>query len=326
MSASKLISPFTGPLTPTAIETFLGQCEDAFEIYAATKAATSPELSVSTKIRMVGTQMQEPAMAAWWSAGRSDYLKLTSWKDFEKQIRSRFMPKGYKLMALRTFFRCSQAGLPFLDYAAALADARNAVGTSVISVAIYKYQLLFHAHHMLILRIMAMPDFDIDTINFDNLVALMAMQWDSLVAEGTARTTTAAPRLSQASPSVSATQPRLPPLTDAEKERLSAVGGCWRCRKVPKDTSWTPHVGRTCPGDAAQGISPGRDYVPQPQVQVKREPAGAVMLLPVRNDDGEDQPDLYPDDEDQPDLPPRFTAAFANIHTSTDDYFDDDTD
>ncbi|KAF8957568.1 cytochrome P450 [Flammula alnicola] len=294
--ASKIVSAFTGPLTPTAIEAWLGQCEDGFAIYAATKADKSPNLDLQTKIRLAGSQLQEPSTAAWWSSGRAEFLKLATWDMFEKQLRSRFMPKGYKLIALRTFFRCAQGPLPFLDFATALAEARNAVGQTVITASIYKYQLLFHSHNMLLLRIMAIPDFDIDTINFDNLVALLSMQWDSLIAEGSARPGRSSlhvpsPQTSVASPSTfGPSTHHCTPLTDAEKERLTHAGGCWRCRKVPKDTSWIPHVGRTCPGDAAQGILPGRDYVPS-DTTIKKEFVG--MVLNTADLSGEDQPDTY---------------------------------
>ncbi|EDR12192.1 uncharacterized protein LACBIDRAFT_323283 [Laccaria bicolor S238N-H82] len=122
--ASKVIAPFTGPLTPTA--------NDGFAIYDATKAEKAPSLAVMTKIRPVGSQMHE------LSTGRADYLKYASWESFEKQDTSYF--------ALRTFFRSSQSGLSFTEYASALADARNAVGTTLIPVNIYKYQFLSHAN------------------------------------------------------------------------------------------------------------------------------------------------------------------------------------
>ncbi|KAF8512460.1 hypothetical protein BU17DRAFT_8625, partial [Hysterangium stoloniferum] len=144
--ASKIITPFAGPLTPTAIEAWLGHCEDGFAIYASTKTDKAPDLSIETKIRLAGSNMQELTMAAWWNAGHVDFLKLTSWESFEKQIRSRFMPKGYKMVALRTFFLCAQNQQPFLEYAATLADARNALGPTIITSNIYKYQLLFHSH------------------------------------------------------------------------------------------------------------------------------------------------------------------------------------
>ncbi|KAF8508307.1 hypothetical protein BU17DRAFT_26366, partial [Hysterangium stoloniferum] len=134
------------PLTPTAIEGWLAQCEAGFAIYTSTKTEKAPDLTIETKIRLAGTNMQEPTMAAWWNAGRTEFLKLEAWETFQKQIRTRFMPKGYNMVALRAFLLCAQHGLPFLEYAAELAHARNALGPIVITAAIYKYQLLFHAH------------------------------------------------------------------------------------------------------------------------------------------------------------------------------------
>jgi len=310
--ASRIIPPFAGPLTPTAIEAWLGLCEDGFAIYASTKTDKSPDLDVATKIRLTGTNMQEPSMAAWWSVGRSEFLKLTSWESFEKMIRSWFLPKGFKLMALRAFFVCSQGLRPFLEYVADLAEARNAAGHTAITSSVYKFQLLFHAHNMLVLRIMAIPDFDIDTITFDNLVALMAMQWDSLVAEGSARPSQAiASAQGRSAPAVAARAP----LSDAEKEQLTAAGACWRCRKTPKDPKWTPHIGRTCPGDEAQGILPGRDYIPPPAAPIKREVVGMALLALQGGEDQPDQTSLHPpypdDDTSEDEQPVRRVAGGA---------------
>ena len=225
--ASKIITPFIGPLTPTSIEAWLGQCEDGFAIYASTKTEKAPELNVETKIRLAGANMHEATTAAWWNAGRAEFLKFTTWETFEKRIRGRFMPKGYKMIALRTFFLCAQNRLPFLDYAASLADARNALGPIVITPAIYKYQLLFHAHPMLLLRVMAIPDFDLENIIFDDLVALMSMQWESLVMEIPTTRSALGPSLAR-TPSTTASIAPLPRnvLSTADRERLSAAGGC----------------------------------------------------------------------------------------------------
>ncbi|KAF8528180.1 hypothetical protein BU17DRAFT_81418 [Hysterangium stoloniferum] len=194
------------------------------------------------------------------------------------------MPKGYKMIALHTFFLCAQNHLPFLEYAATLADAHNALGPNDITAAIYKYQLLFHAHPMLILRIMAIPDLDLEDISFGNLVALMSMQWESFVIEIPATCST--PRTSLSYTSTAASVPPILPMPRANEpwnrnplsltdcEHLSAVGGCWRCRKVPTDAGWTPHIGRTCPGDPTQGVSPGPNFVPPTPPVIKREHAG----------------------------------------------------
>ncbi|KAF8524413.1 hypothetical protein BU17DRAFT_34665, partial [Hysterangium stoloniferum] len=152
--ASRIIPPFLGPLTPTALEAWLGQCEDGFAIHASTKTDKTPTLNVTTQICLTGMQLLEPTMATWWSGGRKDFLKLPSWELFEVKVKERFMPKGYKMLALWSFFLCEQGKLQFLDYAAALAETWNAVGISVISTHIYKCQLLFHSHHILLLCIM----------------------------------------------------------------------------------------------------------------------------------------------------------------------------
>ncbi|KAF8530512.1 hypothetical protein BU17DRAFT_60227 [Hysterangium stoloniferum] len=125
-------------------------------------------------------------MVTWWSSGRKEFLKLSSWDLFKLKIEERFMPKGYKMIALQSFFLCEQGKLQLLDYATALAEAQNAVGISVISTYIYKCQLLFHSHPILLLHIMAMPEFNMETIRFDDLMSLLSMQWESLIAEGIA--------------------------------------------------------------------------------------------------------------------------------------------
>lgn len=298
--ASKIIPAFTGPLTPPALETWLGQCEDGFAIYTATKSSTAAALEIATKIRLTGTQLQEPTMQAWWSAGRTEFLKLATWGDFEKRIRERFMPKGYKLIALRAFFLCSQGRLQFTDYATTLAEARNAISVTVVSNTTYKHQLLFHSHPILLLRIMAIPDFDLDNISFDNLTSLMAMQWDSLLAENSTRRTVISSNPSPSAPISSPISNRsasLPFLDDAEKARLTAARGCWNCRKVPSDPGWVAHVSRLCPGDTLLGIRPGRDFVSNAPSSVKQEFVSGAILLAGENDP-DSQPDYNLEDEE----------------------------
>ncbi|KAF5374516.1 hypothetical protein D9615_009034 [Tricholomella constricta] len=269
--ASKIIAPFAGPITPSAINDWLSQCENGFAIYAATKSEKSPELDVVTKIRLTGTQLHEPSAAAWWNAGRKEFLKLATWEEFEKQIWKRFMAKGYKLIALCTFFLCSQGRQSFAEYSAALMEARNLAGSTVITPTIYKYQLLFHAHSILLLRIMALPDFDIDVITVDDLISLMSMQWESIIVEASGRSSS---RLPASGPSLSTSSTPTPvslapsrpfrPLTDeerAERDRLTAAGGCWKCKKTPADPGWINHQRRNCPGDAAKGERRERKYM-----------------------------------------------------------------
>jgi hypothetical protein len=290
--ASKIIAPFMGLLTPTTVDGWLSQCEDGFTIYTSTKSEKSPDLDVITQICLTGTQLQEPSTAAWWNMGRKEFLALLTWEHFEKKIRTRFMAKGYKLLVLRTFFLCAQGRIPFLKYAANLMEARNLAGANAITPVVHKYQLLFHANTTLLLRIMALPNFDVDTISIDDLISLMSMQWESITSEGRASTcsTLTIPPTALGPPAFPVCTPPL--LTDAERTRLTTAGGCWKCRKTLTDPDWVHHVGRTCPGDASRGITPGRDFV-----KVKREMTSAAINFDI---DGEDQPD-HPDDDDYPD-------------------------
>ena len=139
---------------------------------------------------------------------------------------------------------------------------------------------------------MALPDFDVDNISIDDLISLMLMQWESITAEGrvSARSTLTTPSSGLAPPAFSVHTPPL--LTDAERTRLTAAGGCWKCRKTLTDPGWVHHVGRTCPGDAARGITPGHNFV-----KVKQETTGTAINFDM---DGEDQQD-YPDNDDYPD-------------------------
>jgi hypothetical protein len=112
--ASKIIPSFVGPITPSAVDEWLSQCEDGFVIYASMKSEKSPALDVVTKICLTGTQLQEPTAAAWWNAGRKEFLKLATWELFEKQICTRFMAKRYRLLALCTFFLLHAGKASFL--------------------------------------------------------------------------------------------------------------------------------------------------------------------------------------------------------------------
>jgi hypothetical protein len=126
---------------------------------------------------------------------------------------------------------------------------------------------------------MAIPDFDLETISFDNLVALMSMQWESLVMEVPASRSTFGSGLIRTPPTAASVMPPTRnPLSTADRERLSAAGGCCRCCKVPTDAGWNAHVGRTCPGDPTQGVSPGPDFVAPGTPVIKKELMGAVLL------------------------------------------------
>jgi hypothetical protein len=299
--ASKIAPAFTGPLYAPALLQWIAAVEDGFAIYHATKPEKASDLTEQMKIRIAGTLLHEPTTQAWWNLGRDEMLKLETFEGFTTKLKKRFIPKAQKLLALRDFFLCTQGTSHFAEYAAALADARTAAGDKDIDAKTYKYHLLFHSHPHLLLRIMALPDLNLDNLSFDDLVSLMTLTWDSLTAEKMpVRTPRTAASISTPAPSpaLPRTVGNLAPLTDAERDHISANGGCWRCRKLPSDPGWTKHVGRTCPGDPSRGITPGRDYV----LPVKRElAAGAMMYSGGFDEGGEDQPGSpEPEEEEWP--------------------------
>ncbi|KIJ37764.1 hypothetical protein M422DRAFT_259602 [Sphaerobolus stellatus SS14] len=233
--ASKFIPEFHGPLTASSLTAWLGQCDDGFAIYSAMKTDKSPDLNVMTKIRLTGSQLKESTAAAWWTAGRKEFLTTMTYETFVKKLEGRFMPKGYKLVALRTLFLCSQGRSQFSDYAAALVEAHNALSEKVINANLYKYHLLFHSHTLLLLRILVLPNLNISDMAFDDLASLMSMQWESFIAESAGHNICAAPASASTSmpPAINSTAPAarngLPPLTNTERKTLSAAGGCWEC-------------------------------------------------------------------------------------------------
>ena len=277
--ASKFIPAFSGPLNAIALDSWLGKVSDNLTLYEETKSDKSPSLKVATKIRLVGASMHEPTMENWWSLGRDEYLKLADYEEFEKKIRGRFIPKAQKLIALRNFHLCSQGRLQFSEYAGLLAEFFGAIPDKAVTSAGHKQHLLFHSHPLLLLRIMALPDFKFDEIKLDDLTSLLAMQWDSLIAEGPGRPRAAA----QATPtSTTSSPPTGATITlaelEAERARIVAAKGCFRCHKVPGDPGWVQHIGRTCPGDVTKGITPGRDFSPSTSTApIKKEPVGAAF-------------------------------------------------
>ncbi|KAJ7194559.1 hypothetical protein GGX14DRAFT_404601 [Mycena pura] len=282
---SKLDVPkFKGPMSPAAIILWLDRVTDSFDAFVAFN--DDKKLTPPLRILYAGLALEEERALAWWGQNRAVLKALATWDEFAKQVLEHFAPDGWKAIAVRAYYGIHQQSRPYVDFVADLQTARTAIGSTgalAISDRIHINHLLFHAHNTLQRRVLAIPGFDLEKIKVDELASLMSATWDSLLAE------------------IISTQ-RLPPLDDAEKKRITDASGCWKCRKTPASPGWTPHIGRTCPGDTALGILPGRDFV-----AVKREPAGSVMA----QDSGESQPDTGDDAEDQPD--PRLTVGYTDV-------------
>ncbi|KAJ7715204.1 hypothetical protein B0H16DRAFT_1616861 [Mycena metata] len=312
---SKLDVPkFRGPMSPAAIIQWLDRVSDSFDVFVAFN--DDKKLTPALRILYAGLALEEEKAMAWWGQNRTTLKALSTWEEFSTRVLQRFAPDGWKANAVRIYYSINQQSRPYADFATDLQTARTAIGSTgnlVITDRIHVNHLLFHAHNTLQRRVLAIPGFDLETIKVDELTSLMSATWDSLLAEGVLRTShSTAPSHHSTSPLVT-TSPRLPPLDDAEKRRITDASGCWKCRKTPASPGWTPHIGRTCPGDSALGVLPGRDFV-----SIKREPAASFML----SDDAESQP--VPDDgEDQPNLPERFTVGYTDARFASDPHYRD---
>ncbi|KAJ7249390.1 hypothetical protein C8J57DRAFT_1239842 [Mycena rebaudengoi] len=310
---SKLDVPkFKGPMSPAAIIQWLDRVTDSFDAFVAFN--DDKKLTPALRILYAGLALEEEKAAAWWGQNRATLKALATWDEFSKRILERFAPDGWKANAVCAYYSIYQQSRPYPDFATDLQTARTAIGSTgdlAITDRIHVNHLLFHAHNTLQRRALAIPGFDLEAITVDELTSLMSATWESLLAEGLVRTSYSTPSSHSIPSSAVTASLRLPPLDDTEKKCISDASGCWKCRKTPASPGWTPHIGRTCPGDVTLGVLPGRDFVP-----IKREPAASIMLY----DDAESQP---ADGEDQPDLHDRFTAGYTDARFASDSLYHD---
>ncbi|KAJ3538074.1 hypothetical protein NMY22_g5318 [Coprinellus aureogranulatus] len=293
---NKIIPSYPGPPSANGIRIWLGQVEDGFDNYEDTHK--DAKLSVKTRIRLTGTSLLDPQMAEWWSMGRKEYQELATWDSFVAKLKDRFLPVDWKTDALERFYTCQQGKRDFRVFAAELVQHHTTLPSGTISNTIFKYHLFFFSHPQLYLRMRAIPNFNLDctSTTTDQLIALMAAQWDSLVADTTVRSSRAVSSTAVSSnlrtgltAAPASASPAPPRLTDEEKALLSAQNACWNCRRKPGDPDWTPHNRTNCPGNPSIGARPGRDYVAPSTV------AGVTSVLAAAVIGRSDSPEFYSD-------------------------------
>lgn len=255
--APKLDLPaLSGPLTHGAVDAWLNGCADVFEMIVLLDPNAASIYSPHAQILIAGLKMTEPTASAWWNEHRDDLKGLATWTEFTQRVRDRFIPAGWRLVALERFYTISQGYGDFLSFVAALQAARidlaGAGAGFTVSDSIMKNHLFFHAQSRLRLRVLSSPGFKYENLKVDGLINLMQTTYLSLVAEGVIR-----PALVPVAGTASSV-PRssLPELTPVERERLRSAGGCFHCRLTPSSANWKPHSARNCPGDPAKGVPP----------------------------------------------------------------------
>jgi hypothetical protein len=248
------------PMTAVNIMTWLTRCDDAFEAF--TLLNPEKDLKAGARILLVGLKMEHPDAAQWWTENRDTLKALTKYEDFVGRVRERFVPVGWKLDALATFYAIRQNNRPFEAFVAALQSARGLLGTAgspfTITDSVFKNHLLLFSNPTLCLRVRAIPDLGFETKKVDTLISIMSAQWNALINEGLVKPVPGTSAGSLPSHSTSSSSSSVSALTDTEKQALKAAGGCFHCRKTPAHADWTPHSSRDCPGDSKKGIPPRR--------------------------------------------------------------------
>ncbi|KAJ6472000.1 hypothetical protein C8R45DRAFT_1217932 [Mycena sanguinolenta] len=256
----KLDFPKLSDLTPSAINNWLGRCEDTYEAWQTLNLDKT--LEPRLLITLAGLRMEEETAASWWNENRTSLKACTSWEAFGTRVRERFVPVNWKLVALTSFYAVHQGLAPFPSFVTQLQNARNALASAgdgyVINDPIMQNHILFHCHPLLCLRVCGQPGFVYEKLKLDGLISTMTSAWESLVAErvvkvSTGATTAAVPLLPSSSMPSSSTS-FVHSLTPAERETLKAAGGCYHCKKTPQSEGWVKHRSENCPGDVASGV------------------------------------------------------------------------
>ena len=258
-------------LGPSAINAWLGLCQDSFDAWALMNLTKT--MDDNLHILLASIKMEAATAAVWWSENRKELRKLKTWLEFSTAVKECFVPATWHLDALSTYYDISQGSSPFMDFVSCLQNAQNVLASAekgyMIHDCVLRNHLFFHAHHVLCLCVCTNSSLDLSSIHTDALISLMSSTWNSMEAEGIVSATRRPPsNLSStpytcpspipaaiATPAHPGSYP-LPNLLYAEHEALRIMGGCYHCHLTPSSPKWKQHNSRNCPGDKSRNIPP----------------------------------------------------------------------
>ncbi|KAJ7237185.1 hypothetical protein B0H12DRAFT_1075643 [Mycena haematopus] len=175
----KLEFPKLSEVTPSAINNWLGRCEDTYEAWQTLNV--DKILEPKLLITLAGLHMEEETAASWWNENQMSLKVCTSWEAFGTRVRKHFVPVNWKLVALTSFYTIHQGSSPFPSFVSQLQNARNALASAgngyVINDAIMK-------NH---------PGFGYEKLKLNRLIGTMALEWECLVAECIVKVPTGVP-------------------------------------------------------------------------------------------------------------------------------------
>ncbi|KAL1736554.1 histone acetyltransferase subunit NuA4-domain-containing protein [Schizophyllum commune] len=179
----------TEPITITSLTSWLLKCEIRFRRY---NAWNKEELTDLQKITEATDKLEidsSPRLAAFLTR-QGERLLQSTWLEFKDAIMAAMHP-NVKMDSLKEFHDIYQGESSFEEYATRLSLAQEAVNSSAMKMVdyhvndfLFKSILLFHAHPLLRLRVLALPMFDLAAITVPDLTIALSKSWDSLVAEG----------------------------------------------------------------------------------------------------------------------------------------------
>ncbi|KIP10536.1 hypothetical protein PHLGIDRAFT_115294 [Phlebiopsis gigantea 11061_1 CR5-6] len=289
-------APDQGALRPAALKAWIARCEDVFEGYEDLNNKT---LKARTKILQAGLRVEEPSVSSWWTDNRAELKALSSWTEFTTRLCDRFIPSNWRVDALEEFYLAHQGSDTFPVFVARLQAARNSLagaGTCyAISNVVMKNYLLFFCASRLRRRVLAIPDFKLHELRVDTLINTLTTTWASMVEEGIVPTGTRAarPMTSATGASSAVNVPMsggLPPLSEAERQRLCELKGCFHCRLHPGSLGWKAHTARDCPGDPSRNISARASALPVAAVNTVGVDEGSFFSAAVALRMEDDQP------------------------------------
>ncbi|KAJ7215552.1 hypothetical protein GGX14DRAFT_391987 [Mycena pura] len=173
---------------------------------------------VKTWSGLDGSQTKLLPQRGW----RDKLKKSASWAEFAQEVKDRFVPSNWRMLALAAFYSIHQEPSSVLNFAKALQNARNALASAgqnwVVINALIKDHLLFFSH----------PNSPIYS-NEKGVIKVPRVH-----PTPSPLVIPAIPAATSSTPPSSASSSAFVPLTHAEKEGLRAAGGCYHCRKTPQ--------------------------------------------------------------------------------------------
>jgi hypothetical protein len=166
MAAPPVLTTFSGPLTPVAINEWLLGCEKKF---LAWESQNSKSLTEVVKVQLGGNHISADSatddLKDWWNEADP----IATWAEFKDLLKLQALGPDWRARALESFYTTKQDDKNVDTYIKSLEEKRsvikNAAGSfmPVIDDSTFKCYMLFNANPALTAKLMNVPGYDILT-------------------------------------------------------------------------------------------------------------------------------------------------------------------